>query len=43
MHPTFDAVSEYTEDLLSWAIRRCERIEDAEDLVSCPETVLIFD
>lgn len=34
MQPNFDAVSEYTEDLLAWAIRRCECIEDAEDLVS---------
>ena len=34
MQPTFDAVSEYTEELLAWAIRRCECIEDAEDLVS---------
>lgn len=34
MQPTFDAVSEYTEDLLAWAIRRCDNMEDAEDLVS---------
>ncbi len=34
MHPTFDAVSEYTEDLLVWAIRRSDNMEDAEDLVS---------
>ncbi|MBR5219731.1 MAG: sigma-70 family RNA polymerase sigma factor [Clostridia bacterium] len=34
MQPNFDAVSEYTEELLAWVIRRCERIEDAEDLVS---------
>lgn len=34
MQPNFDAVSEYTEDLLAWAIRRCDNMEDAEDLVS---------